>query len=488
MNRAILGGVITAAIAVLTVVAYLQATSSLENRIESELEERVKKSVELLVQNANLDMLKLQKRAELTARERDIIEAMVGNGDAQDAFSTLSKRGKAEGEGVPDIFALVNLDGKLHAQMGIANPVQDQWLENGKPKYRSIALALDNIKRQVTSEVWDYQGRGLLKVGVAPVIDPDKGEVVGGLVMGYSLTATEAQRQKELLGAEVAYFYGGKVYASSFLKGNNEDTAKQDTISKRLESTKLADDAIEHILAEKVHEVDIGGSTYLLTAGRLPRFSSKALGEDYPGFKAGAVILGSLSEAKSAVAPVRTALGLLGLGAIILAAVGMMLVARTLLAPLDEIELGVNDIINGNLDRTFYPSGRDFEGLANALNVMMARLLGRPEPGEEEYDEDGNVIMPSELHFDTEGLSPKEAEAMALAQEPEPDYFNRLYSEYTAARKENGETIEGIHFDSFVAKLHLNESSLKRKYDCTAVRFKVIVKDGKVILKPVPIA
>ena len=29
----------------------------------------------------------------------------------------------------------------------------------------------------------------------------------------------------------------------------------------------------------------------------------------------------------------------------------------------------------------------DFDGLANALNVMMSRLTGRPEPGEE--DEEG---------------------------------------------------------------------------------------------------
>lgn len=486
MNRVVLGGVVAAAIAVLTGIAYFLATSSLESRIETELEERVKKSVELLVQNANLDMLKLQKRAELTARDRSLISVVVDGEGSDEVFRTLSRKAQAEGEGQPDIFALVDAEGTLAAQMGIANPVGDQWLEDGKPAYRSIALALN--QRQVTSEVWEYQGRGLLKVGVAPLIDPDTEEVQGALVMGYSLTADEAQQQQSLLGADIAYFYGDKVYASSFRKGNNEDTAKQKAILEALEKTGVGEDALRHSLAEKVHAVTIDGKEYLISAGRLPRFSSAQLPEDYEPYRAGAVVLASLTRAKSAVAAVRTSIGLLGIGAIICAALGMVMVGRSFLVPLDHIEMGVNDIINGNLDRTFEPVGRDFEGLANALNVMMARLLGRPEPGEEEYDEHGNVIMPSKLHFDTEGLSPKEAEAMALAQEPETDYYKRIYDEYIAARKEQGEPVEGITFDSFIAKLHLNEAALVRKYECTSVRFKVLVKDGKVILKPVPIA
>jgi len=490
MNRAIVGGVIAGALALLTGVAYFYATSSLESRIEKDVRERVQKSVELLVQNANLDMLKLQKRVELTARDKAFIGAMAGetpNIDAaSEGFERLSAKGRAEGEGVPDIFAVVDAEGRLLAQMGIANPVADQWLADGKPKHAAIALALS--ARQVTSEIWDYQGRGLLKVGVAPIIDPDFDKVSGVLVMGYSLTATEAQRQQGLLGADIAYFYGDKVYATSFRKGANEDTPKQNEIAERLRSTQLEQDALANVLAEKVHAIDIDGEHYLASAGRLPRFSSLKLPADYPGYQAGAVVLKSLSEANAAVAPVRLAIGFLGIGAIVLSFLGMVLIAKTFLGPLDHVEVGVNDIINGNLDRVFEPVGRDFEGLANALNVMMARLLGRPEPGEEEYDEQGNVVMPSTLHFDTEGLSPRDAEAMALAQEPEADYYKRIFDEYISARKENKEPTEGISFDSFVAKLHLNEASLKRKYECQAVRFNVMVKDGKVILKPVPIA
>ncbi len=56
--------------------------------------------------------------------------------------------------------------------------------------------------------------------------------------------------------------------------------------------------------------------------------------------------------------------------------------------PLDKIELGVAEIINGNIDYQFRPVGPDFEGLSNGLNVMLARLLGREEPNEDEPEEE----------------------------------------------------------------------------------------------------
>ena len=50
-----------------------------------------------------------------------------------------------------------------------------------------------------------------------------------------------------------------------------------------------------------------------------------------------------------------------------------------------------------------------------------------------------------------------------------------------------GDAVSGSNYDSFRAKLRLTEGKLKTKHDCSAVRFKVVVKDDRVTLKPVPI-
>ena len=120
---------------------------------------------------------------------------------------------------------------------------------------------------------------------------------------------------------------------------------------------------------------------------------------------------------------------------------------------------------------------------------MLARLLGRPEPGEEEFDEDGNPIIPGRVEFDeTEGSAAPQTdpELARLAQESEPDYYKRVFTEYVAARKAVGSP-DDVSFENFIAKLKVNEGKLKAQYQCRAVRFRVVTKDNKVSLKPVPI-
>ena len=163
--------------------------------------------------------------------------------------------------------------------------------------------------------------------------------------------------------------------------------------------------------------------------------------------------------------------------------------AAELARQLDVPTNRVTEIINGNLDRTFRPVGDELEGLANGLNVMLARLLGRPEPGEEEFDEDGNPIVPGRVEFEEAEEDSRPAadpDLAALAQEPEPDYYKRVFTEYVEGRRQTGHPDE-VSFENFIAKLRVNEGKLKAQYNCKAVRFRVVVKDGKVSLKPVPI-
>jgi len=224
---------------------------------------------------------------------------------------------------------------------------------------------------------------------------------------------------------------------------------------------------------------------------RLPRFNTKPLPATYARQDVGALVLIAAGEEASAFTkPAKTFILLLGGGALAIALFGMYLVHRRLESQIDQIELGVAEIINGNLERTFQPVGSELDGLANGLNVMLARLLGRPEPGEEEFDEHGNPVIPGKVDFEEapEGAAPPQMDAdlAALAQEPEPDYYKRVFTEYGEARREAGSP-DDVTFESFIAKLRVNEGKLRAQYQCRQVRFRVVLKDGKVSLKPVPI-
>src|SRR5439155_10369868 len=109
------------------------------------------------------------------------------------------------------------------------------------------------------------------------------------------------------------------------------------------------------------------------------------------------------------------------------------------------------------------------------------------ELGVEEFEVEGDLIIPGGVEFDEGEEKPQTDPDLArLAQESEPDYYMRVFTEYVASRKAVGSP-DDVSFENFIAKLKVNEGKLKAQYQCRAVRFRVVTKDNKVSLKPVPI-
>lgn len=499
MSRSVIAAVLAAFIAILTVAAYFVTTSKLEGRIHQDVEQRVAKSQELLVQNSSLEMLRLLKHAEAMALDPKLAEALGNDGTdgteatppnpvlAEEVFKKFRAGLKTE-EAQPDIMAMTDDQGKLIALMSggtpVTSPVPDSYLQDGKIKYPALEASIEN--QITTSEIWDYEGSGAMKVTVAPILGDGIQTTLGTVLVAYAITAPEAENQHQLLGAHVVYFYGESIHATSFGSAKEQ----QAPLGKSLFEGGLAKEALtsENGLG-KIETVEYNGATYLATTGRLPRYSSKELAKDYPAPEAGAMVLISVSDATSSVGAAGMTILLVGFIGILMVFVAISLTSKRILHPLEEIEIGVNDIINGNLDRTFEPVGSDLDGLANALNVMLARLLGRPEPGEEEFDEEGNIIR-NEVQLprihQSGAIDLKQAEAEALAAEPVAVYLQRIHSEFVAASAANGDH-SASNFDDFVKKLQDNEGALKQKYGAREVRFKVVNEGGKVTLKPLPI-
>lgn len=487
MSRTVIAAVVAAVIAALTGIAFALISSNLEEKAQRDAQSRVKRAHEGVEQSVQVDVFSTISKAERLAADEGFLRALRASGAERATQSRLAFErfaAKEDRDRQADIVALVDENGNVIAMSEVAAVVSKLWKnDKGEATFPAITLALQ--QKIFISDVWDYQDKGMMRVGIGSVVDPEAPDAkpVGAVVVAYSQTAKEAQIQARRLGAEVAYFNGTKVFASSFLRtSNEEDTAKRAEIAAQLKASALS--------AGKAVRITIGGQPYLVASVKIASAASRPLPPELANHTFSAAVMSPLSDA-SGMGDIKLYVVFVGLGSLAIALLGLYLTHRRLIAQIDQVELGVTDIINGNVDRTFRPVGLELDGLANGLNVMLARLLGRPEPGEEDLDDDGNPIVQGRVEFEEAETNRSAApaadpELAALAQESEPDYYKRLYTEYQAARRGIGQPDEGS-FENFIAKLKVNEGKLRAQYQCKSVRFRVVTKDGKVTLKPVPI-
>lgn len=495
MSRTVIAAVVAIVIAALTAIAFFVTSKSFEDRVRKDAEAALRRSYQVVQQLAQLEAIDVGNKAERLAADRSFVTALKSESaieranQARVGFARFTSNEK-EGDLKPDIIALVDANGLLVAMSDVASVVPKQWKKDDESIIPALNVALGN--RVIISDIWNDRGR-MMKIGVAPVIDPeapvpatdpDGVVIIGAVVVAYAQTAQQAQQNRRLLGTEIAYYDQQRVVATSFTKGstNEEDTAKAAQLSALVRDGKVKEGSGQPV------KVSIDGTTYYAAAVQMPRSTTNArrMPQDYPAITAGAMVLAGAGDSGMA-GTIKMFIVLLGLGALAISMLGLYLTHRRMVAQVDQIELGVTDIINGNVDRTFRPVGAELDGLANGLNVMLARLLGRPEPGEEEFDEDGNPIIPGRVEFEEGEDKPAVDPDLAnLAKESEPDYYKRVFTEYVAARKAVGSP-DDVSFENFIAKLKVNEGKLKAQYNCRAVRFRVVTKDNKVSLKPVPI-
>lgn len=511
MSRTIISVVVAGVIVALTAIAFFVTSAGYEDRARTDAGAQLMRAYHVIQRLGQLQSIDVSNKAERLASEPWFVSAINLSGEDRKREANLGFQRfmatEKHGSILPDIIALVDRKGELLAMHEVSAVVPKQWIAprddkqprpaadpSGAEPVATIlpALNLALRKRVIISDIWNYRDK-MLKVGVAPVVDayipvdksdPEHKNIIGAIVIAYAQTSKSAQQDRALLGTEIAYYDDGRIVASSFTRGpgGEEDTAKVKELSELV--------AREQLLENRDGaRVTIGDTDYLAAAVKLPRAATRALPgpPEYPPITAGAIVLSPIVPSPEAWT-VKLLVLVLGLGALVIAMLGLYLSHRRLVAQIDQVELGVTDIINGNVDRTFRPVGEELEGLSNGLNVMLARLLGRPEPGEEEFDDDGNPIIPGRVEFDDgEGAAPStDPDLAALAQESEPDYYKRVYTEYLAAKRATGHPDE-VSFENFIAKLKVNEGKLRAQYQCRAVRFRVVTKDGKVSLKPVPI-
>ncbi len=382
-----------------------------------------------------------------------------------------------------DILAILDSTGKVVARDLNPNAM------NGEDLAAKFPAVKEALKGKAVTDVWTLSNR-MTQVAVAPIIKPD-GTIVGALLIGYVLSSKQAQDARNLLGVELGFFHGGKLQGSSFVPAGAGDGAKEDVNKTQLLSgilfqsaEKFADAALQKGAATELFDANLEGDQYVAIAAPLRDNDNNA------DKSSGVVLLASISAGLESADAAGMRLLAFGLVAIVIALGVGGSTAKRFIKPLDKIELGVADVINGNIDYTFKPVGPDFEGLSNGLNVMLARLLGRDEPSEdavEEEDGEAKKWKAEQMVVDEGDGTSTGASAATLAQEGEAAYYPRLFNEYVQSLRSHGKAAQGVSVMAFMAKLRLAEAGLKQKWSCRMVRFQVVSQADQVVFKAVRI-
>lgn len=293
-----------------------------------------------------------------------------------------------------------------------------------------------------------------------------EGRPVGAVLVGDPIDERMAREDSDIVGADVMYVMGGKVIAAP-----------------------LAADLAARLVSEP-----------RLVPERVTA-SFPALGDD-SSRDLRVVVSQDVGSLVAAFGSARTTLLLVGL-LVTLLAVGLLVwLLRSFYQCFEVLDQGVHEVINGNLDYQFpFEFKEDLaRGLGQSLNLMSLVLQGRPLPEEVEENETGKTSWTGEFQvLDAADSEPDWGEtsrptvafdyeaARSLAEEPADLYYKRIYSEFLDARRSLGLPTEGINYPKFLERLVHLEQGLKKKHRSSMVRFTVKMRNGAVVLDPVPI-
>ncbi len=213
-------------------------------------------------------------------------------------------------------------------------------------------------------DVWFARGAPMV-VGVAPVLSA--GRVVGGVIIGYRLTSSEAKIDQRAVGAEVAYFVGDALSQSSSLRPG---------VERDLQAKLVADTLVDAAGKDPI-EITLEGRRWLAAVARNPAYVSAR--------DAGYVVLVDADAALAAAEDPMSLVWAAGALAFLLSLVSVLLAFLSFVRPIEAVDQGVMEIINGNLEYWFDGGKKELVGtMAQNLNIMVCNLSGRPLPDEDE--------------------------------------------------------------------------------------------------------
>lgn len=491
-----------AAVLVVGLVSYFLVKSSLETELVEEVDTAIVSDFRLLQRSFRLSARDLAELVDAQASQRALVDTFVTALDetarrtrAYDTADRVagwladpSRRGAA-----PDIVVVIDDTGRVVARNADRNRMYGQDLARAVPAVQRA------LRGDTSTGIWQKEDENkVLQIAVAPIRGEDH-RVLGALLVGYDVSNGLARSEGELLGRDVAFLLGDRVYSSSLEQGGASEALRAYATGEGQAATQAA---LAQGAVSSPFQVELDGSRYVGVIGPAPT-GAGSTGETPLAL----VVLANRSAQIAKAGATSVILLLTVVGALIVLVYGF-LIGGSFLRPIEQMEEAVLAVINGRTDTRIDIQSSELGGLAYRINQLLNVFTGTPEE-----DEQGRVSQPPGAGWQDDSMaqsslaSPGETAAASsaaaggaaggeaeaddpalaaqLAAEPEDAYYARVYREYVAAKQAVGEDVSNIPQDKFVQRLKANEQGLIKKHDCRMVRFQVQTRGTQVNLKPV---
>jgi hypothetical protein len=374
----------------------------------------------------------------------------------------------------PTLVAVVDANGILLGRNG-TNLGRGEDLGAGHPSLKAAAA-----QGVTVTDVWaDVKTSELMSVSYAPIRD-DARNVHGLLVVGTPLNDGRLQRTAELTS--------GRGLILGIPAGTNVDLkAKSTNVAPSLLTT-VAQSPIKDTVLGTVSSGQgafVPTSDVLLTAAPLSGYGD--------GKRAVLVAVSPASLLEGISTLLWPVLAVTGLG-VLLVCLGGFLLGNYISRPIEDLEEGLLQILNGKSDLRFEIEHAELGGLVFRLNSLLNQLMGVQE---DDTDDEGRPSRPPAASDFSDALAVDERQVSAasadpslvasLQSEPAESYYRRLFREYIAAKRSLGDPIDHITELSFIGRIRSSEGEMKEKHG-KPVRYQVETRGREVILIAVPLA
>ena len=461
--------------------AYFYVKGELEKGLAAQVNEEIGNDYKLFERSWRLSALEFVDQVRDRAQSREVrlvYNAIDESGKRRAAHERANSiaswfQDPARGRiGRPDIVLLTDETGRVLARDQDLNRMANQALGQSVPSLRDVLE-----RGAAMHDAWLKEDEAkLMQVAMAPVRN-EEGGVIGAVLVGYDISNGLAAREAEILGLDVAFVEGERVYSSSF------DTSVAGELQSKLfgELSSPTQGALgDSGAASNPWKAAVGGSDRVGITAPLPETPSHAIAF---------AVVGNQTEAMSLAEKTNVILILMVVGLLAVAIYGFI-IAGSFLRPLETIEEGVLSVINGRTDHRIDIESAEFGGLAYRINQLINVFTGVEETDEEGRSAggagwDGAESTQGEATDAAPSGGDDDDAAAQLAAEPEAAYHQRIYDEYVAAKRAAGEDVSNFPKDRFITRLEKNGANLVKKHGCRMVRFQVQTKGSQVILRPV---